>query len=409
MAILLFLIHISVFLLLLYFLSAKKKVSLGPGWTIPAFLFKVLMGCLYGYIFLHNYGGDDTWMYQEQSLAETEFLRSHPLQFLDSLIDPTKYIRYSMQTHWQELEYASLIKLLAVLNLFSGGEYYVNVVLFSMISFWGAYNFFRLFDRHSPGNTTLLYLVFFFFIPMVFWTSGIRKDGLILFFSALVFVHFHNYLTRPRLRSLAITLSCLFLLSLQRSVVALILVPILLTWFITIKTNMKPWLAFLVLVMLGTTLFFLSPMMGANLPAMIVRRQAEFFALTGGSFIKLDTLQPNISSFIHVFPQAVNHSLLRPYPGEHAGLLFLGSSIETFFVVAMIITCVVFHKKGRGLPNDPLVLSLLAFVILNYLIIGYTITFIGAILRYRIVAEAVLMGILVCYTDWKRITRIIYK
>lgn len=409
MAILLFLFHISLFLLLLYFLSAKKMISLSPGWTIPAFLFKVLMGCLYGYIFLHNYGGDDTWMYHEQSLAETEFLRSQPLRFLHSVIDPTRYTRYSMNTYWQELEYASLIKLLAVINVFSGGHYYVNVVLFSMISFWGAYYLFRIFDRNNPGSTTLLFLVFFFFIPMVFWTSGIRKDGLILFFTSLVFYHFNNYLTNRRIKSVLIAAASLFLLSLQRSVVAITIIPILATWFVAATGKFKPWLVFLVFFTIGTALFFLSPLIGINLPSMIVNRQAEFLSLTGGSFVTLDPLTPDFASFMHVLPQAFNHSFLRPYPGEHAGLLYLGSAVETWIVVALLSLCLLFRKKESKLTGDPLMLSLLAFVILSYLIIGYTIPFVGAIVRYRSVPEAVLLGIIISYTDWKKIKSIIYR
>lgn len=404
MAYFLFFIYLLSFSLLLRYLGKKDVVAIRPGMAVAGFLLKVLLGCLYGYIFLRYYGGDDTWMYHAQSLEETRFLKTDPLHFLHSLIDPTSYTRYMMTTYWQELEYAFLIKLLAIMNVFSGGHYYVNVVLFSMISFWGGYFYYRFFSMLFPGKEKLFLVIFFLFIPLVFWTSGIRKDGLIFLSSGLVFYSVHKYLDLQRPKFLVYTALGLLLLALNRNFIALSMLPALLAWVIADRTKAKPWLVFASAYALALVVFFLTAYSGpVNLPAAFVKRQADFLALKGGSYVTLDRLEPDPFSFIKVFPQAVNHVFFRPLPGEQPGALSLFSGIETYFVLLVFILLILFPAPERQSPNRAACLAIMFFALSNYLFIGYTIPFLGAIVRYRIVFESLLLALATAGVNWQKI------
>ncbi|MBO9631623.1 MAG: hypothetical protein J7578_00795, partial [Chitinophagaceae bacterium] len=46
---------------------------------------KVLAGIGYGYIFLHYFGGDDTWFFHDQGLHEKDLLLNHTAQFFSDL------------------------------------------------------------------------------------------------------------------------------------------------------------------------------------------------------------------------------------------------------------------------------------------------------------------------------------
>lgn len=408
----LFFFYIILFIFLIRYLGKKNIIRIDTGVASLAFLLKVSMACLYGFVFQKYYGGDDTWMYHHQSLEETSFLKNDPLHFLHSLIDPTSYTRYMMTTWWQELEYASLIKLLAVLNVFSGGSYYVNAVLFSMITFWGAYFYILLLSKVFPGRQKVIMLVFFFFIPLIFWTSGIRKDGLILFSTGLFFYSFHSFLEQKKGTMLVVSLVALAGIALNRNFVALSLIPATLAWLISIYGRVRPLRSFVFVYSLSLVIFFVSAVVGpVNIPARFVQRQADFMALKGGSLVELDKLEDDPLSFIKLLPQALNHVFLRPYPGESHGALYIFSTVETWFVLLIFLLFLVFPQPLlKGSISRAVVPALVFFSISNYLFIGYTIPFLGAIVRYRIIYESILLALLVARINWeKMLPKVLHK
>lgn len=393
MAYLLFIVHLLLFLLLLRYLHVRRKLHI-PLWVgVMGFLLKVLLGCLYGYIFLRVYGGDDTWMYHRQALEETAFLKNDPIHFLHSIIDPFSYTRYYMDTPLQEIEYASLIKLLAIMNLFSGGYYYVNVVIFCMISFWGAYFFTRFFCNLEPTASRAVIMIMFFFVPLVFWTSGIRKDGLIFLFTGMFFYAFQRFTTYPLWKSLAMALLSIILAFINRNFVALTILPAWLAWALARSTGWKTWKTFLLVYGTSTALFVLSSYLGpVNMLTAVVNRQRDFLALKGGSLIPLQPLTPDLLSFLKMLPQALQHVFLRPFPGEQPGLLMLFSGIETLFALAVMLLPLLFPSGHWAALRNPAMAAVLCFALLNYLFIGYTVPFLGAIVRYRAIYEALFMA-----------------
>jgi len=403
MAYLLFIAYLAVFILLLRYLAGRGIIRIGWPMAAAGFTLKVLMGCLYGFLFQEYYGGDDTWMYFHQSLEETLFLKSEPGPFLHSLVSPHQYTRYMMTTWWQELEYASLIKLLAILNLFSGGHYYVNVVLFSGITFWGSYFFYRFFSLIIPGREKLAGIVLFFFVPLVFWTSGIRKDGMVWLWSGLFFLSVFRILEQKRWRAIPIALIALLFVALNRNFVALGLLPLTAAW--VLSRVMPTWKAYIFVYTTSLVLFFLSHYVGpVDLPQAFVNRQQDFLTLKGGSLVELEPLTPHPAGFLKVLPQALEHVMLRPFPGESTSLLYLASMLESYLVILMMLLAILFPRPGWKMSlGSAGVLAVLAFILSNYLLVGYTIPFLGAIVRYRIIFESLLLVVSVLFVDWEKI------
>jgi len=410
MSYLLFPAYLLMFSSLLYFLSAKNYIRVNRNTAVASFLLKVTLGCFYGYIFLHYYHGDDTWKYYFQSLDETALLKSDPLRFFTSLFDLNNETRYSslfesVGSFWKELEYVLLIKLIAIFNVFSGNEYYINVIWFSFLSFWGGYYFYRLFSSVFPKYEKSMALVFFFFIPLVFWTSGIRKDGLILLFMALIFYHFYFFLKSGQWKRLIVILISLFMLFLIRSFLTLTIIPALIAWWIAEKYRIASWKVFLAVYGFCLVLFFVSARVGpVNFPQKISERQQDFFRLKGGSEVQLDSLGTDFSDYLKILPQAANHVFIRPYPGETSSLLYKFSMLESWGMVIMFILAVVYPATDlRKIIATPIVLTLIFYGLSNYLLIGYTIPFLGAIVRYRIIFETLFLAIIIRCTGWNKI------
>src|ERR1700712_4415864 len=80
--------------LLLHGLIRRKIFPFTLYHTGAIVLFKVLMGCLYGWLFLRYYGGDDTWNYFIESKTETTLLLHHPGQFFQEFL-PSFSLRLS--------------------------------------------------------------------------------------------------------------------------------------------------------------------------------------------------------------------------------------------------------------------------------------------------------------------------
>ena len=57
--------------ILLHIIIRRKIFPFTIYHTASIVLFKVFMGCLYGWVFLHFYGGDDTWNFFNESKDET--------------------------------------------------------------------------------------------------------------------------------------------------------------------------------------------------------------------------------------------------------------------------------------------------------------------------------------------------
>src|SRR5688500_16931805 len=164
-------LYFSIFTLIIVKLK-KKDVPLSPLETTAAFAFKILLGCLYGYVHLRFYNGDDTWFYNAESLTAYNQLQSQPLDFFRNLW-PAHINTFHQAKEFitRNLEQDLMIKVLAVFNLLTGGNYYLNVVLFNFISFWGHYWLYSFLLRRYPEKKLVLIISVFFIPTIVFWLS----------------------------------------------------------------------------------------------------------------------------------------------------------------------------------------------------------------------------------------------
>jgi len=408
-----FIFYCVVFIFLLYRLT-RNKVPLTVTELSAAFLFKVALGCVYGYIYGHYYGGDDTWMYHKYGLDAWQELLHHPAHYF-YVLGPSESFAWAgsgfwdgMQVYRQSLENEGIIKPLSIANIFSQGNYYINVVFFNFILFWGHYWLFSLFVKEFPQKRKPLLLLIFFFPPLVFWLSGIRADGLILFFLALLLLHFRRWLYNNKKWSVLVCMLAGLGMLIFRSQVLLIILPCLTAWYISVKFNRKPLTIFLWVFGIGALSFFASAWLSPhkNLPTMIVQRQQEFMALKGTRF-PLDSLQPSVTGFARVLPQAVSHTFIRPYVWEAKGLLQIMTAVEILVCWLLVLLAIIkkdkYWKKELG---NPLLVLCLFFGITLYIFIGYTIPFPGAIVRYKAIPELLLLPLPVIITNWAFLQKI---
>jgi hypothetical protein len=384
----------------------SKKILVG------LFAVKVFAGVVYGFIYskIPNYEVDaDTWQFFLESKAETALLFNDPVNYLTNIFhnpyeDGYRRFLTTGNSYWNDLKSNSMIKLVSVFNIFSFSQYYTNVIFFSFISFMGPVALYRLFYKIFPGKNMLLLTGCFLIPSFLYWCSGIHKDGLIFMFIAFIMYH-TDKITRDGFSSkrLIYIFLCLLLIFPMRNYVSIALLPPLAAWFIAEKFKQKRWLVFCAVYLLCGIVFFTSRFINPkiNLPLSVSMRQSEFLQLNGNSRIETTQLLPGLKSFVRNLPEAINHSMLRPYPTEIKNITYIPAAIE---VILFTILVLLFIIRRKNIFNHSPVLFGFFFSISILVLIGYIVPFTGAIVRYRSLLLPLLVTPLLCAVDfgWKK-------
>lgn len=397
-SLLLLIFYTTLFVFWLLHISRKYRNYLSARQVIAGFIIKILSGMAYGYIFLRLYHGDDTWQYHYSALVEYQKLLHHPLQFISDPFnkhysDTSLQAMYSLgNSFWNHLDEELFVRLLAILDVFSFGHYYVNVVLLCFPVYLGHLLLFRLFTRYYPDAAPLLAAVIFYVPATVFWLSGIRKEGLIFLAVATVFYYFDRLLRKDS-RLMKHVLWCIAALAtmlVMRNVVFMCVVPALAGWWLCQVIKIPPFAVFAVVIAATVFLFFASGAIPGvpDMPMKVAERQHEFMLLKAKTMLPLDTLNRTPQAYLRVLPQAANHLFFRPYLTESKSLMQLFSALDIILFYLMLGLTVLPSRNGwRRIIQNPLVLACLTCAISGYLIIGYTVPFPGAFVRYKAVFE----------------------
>jgi len=388
--VLLIILYTLTFIVLIDRITKHSKIRLSRKEIALAYCFKVAMGILYGFVFKKFYGGDDTWKYFNDSLSEYNELLFQTGQFFKEIIPLDSFQKFpgfadGFSHMLDMLEFNALTKSLAVFNLFSLQNYYVDVVFFNLFSFVGSYLLFKLFANTWKEKRIHIYIAAFFIPSISFWLSGIRSDAFLLLAIGLSLYYFQAWMHSRKWSHLFFFLIGLIGTLVFRLQFFLVLVPFLLAWWMVIKFSWKPWLTF-TSVMIGSLLLFFGSSLSQkfNMLSFVVQRQHEFLELKANTVFPLNRLEPHFYSFVVTFPQAALNTFFRPYIWEAKGPLQLAASAEViFFWIIMLIGL----KNFRQISHNPLTWFVLFFGSCVYLLIGYTVPFPGAIVRYKVLPE----------------------
>jgi hypothetical protein len=376
--------------ILLHIIIRRKIFPFTIYHTMAIVFFKIFMGCLYGWVFLHYYNGDDTWNYFNESKDETMLLLQHPLRFFQPFW-PSYSLQVTGYHGWDALifyindfERWFIIKSMAVLNLLSGKNYYTDVVLFEFLIIGGPLLLFKLLAREFPLRTGIYFLLVFFIPSVIFWCSGIRAEGVLLLFIVLMIYNGQAYARRPGAWRVLGMIAGFMGLLLIRYQFLLVFLPAFIAYLISVRKQETSARYFnriyvIALLIFGISLF-LPPARQLSLP--IQHAQESFFLLKGNTRYKLDSLKPGLVSFLKILPQAIANSALRPYPWEGKNLLQSVSSVEVLFIIAGLFFFMVSPNRKQQI-SYPLYWLFLFYSISQLISIGYAVPFPGAIVRYR--------------------------
>ena len=415
MSYVLFFVYLILFAWLLTKIKFVNNSGLSTKIIIGLFVLKVLTGCVYALIMMEKNGLADTIYFHKEGLKEYHLLLNDPKQYVINFFHSGYQNGYdgllsSQNSYWKDLQGNMIIRFLSVCNVFSFGNYYVNVIFYNFVIFFGGIGLYRVYDSIYPNKSFLLVSTCFLLPSLLIYTSTIHKEGLIFAAIGLAVYNMYAMLNKNRFawwRLIYILLAITFIF-LQRNYVLLAMLPAILAWVVVSKKKYSPFLTFLIIYFLGIFIFFtvqfLSPKI--NLPQSIINKQADFQQFsTASTYVQLDTLQPNFKSFILNAPQAFGHGFLRPFITDiklSASLFPLALEI---FIYEIVFLFFIFFRDEKVFA-DPFICFGFFFAMSILLIIGYTIPIIGAIVRYRSIYLPFLLTPVLCTINWQKIKQL---
>ncbi|MEP6513295.1 MAG: hypothetical protein ABJA79_05470 [Parafilimonas sp.] len=369
-------------------------------WLIGLFCLKIIAGLAYGWFYsLPKYSAtSDTWFFFSEGCKETDWLLRDPLGFIKDLFHygyaESGNIFSGENSYWNDLKSNVIIKLIAVFNVFTGKNYWANIIFFNFIFFFGPVAFYRLLSKKIDANKILLIAAVFCIPSFLFWYSGGHKDG-IIFAAFAMLIYYFNYLFEEKKINVLLLLKialCLLILFALRNYLIILLAPALLVWYLCDAYPQKRFVIITTVYSICIASFFLSSFLNFNLnvPEYIIERRNEFKALGGNSQLSLPVLQPTFFSFIQYFPYAVDIAFLRPHINEIRNLAYIPAIAENILlwtILIFILFKMIFKNKKDSSASSykapGVIIFCYCFAISLLFLSGFTVTLTGAIVRYR--------------------------
>lgn len=408
----LFTLYLALFCWLVTRIKFIRNSELPNTWIAGLFILKVLAGVAYGYFYttIPNYEQSaDSWKFFFDAKQDTKILYQNPARYFLSIFDNPygreyRHLFSSVNSYWNDLKHVYMVKIVSLFNIFSGSRYYVNVIFYSFITFFGPIAFIRVMNDVFPGKKLLITCSTFLFPSFLFWSSGIHKDGLIFTFIALLVYVMYFGLKQKQLGLRRLTVILLLLLAIfpVRNHVVLACVPGLVAWWFAERFLKTKWIAFALVTIIGTTVFFSAKYVHPklDLPVSIALRNKEFIKLGGNSFLPQRKLHANFSSFVQNAPQALNHALVRPYITEFQSPFYIICAIEILLI--WILVSVWFFRYNDNPYKHAVVQFLFLVSMVLLLLTGYIVPQLGAIVRYRAIFFPFILVPIIATIDWRK-------
>ena len=261
----LFFVYLSLFAWLLTKIRFITNTGLSSKIIIGIFVLKVLTGCVYALIMMRSNGLGDTILFHNEGLKEYHLLLNDPKQYVINFFHSGYQNGYddllsSKNSYWKDLQGNMIIRFLSICNIFSFGNYYVNVIFYNFVIFFGNIGLYRVYKSIYPNKNYLLLGSCFLLPSLLVYTSTIHKEGLIFAAIGIVVYNMYAVLHKNNItwwRFIYIVLALVFIF-LQRNYVILVMLPAIFAWMLTTKKKYSTLLTFSI-IYLGGALFFLLP------------------------------------------------------------------------------------------------------------------------------------------------------
>ncbi|MCC6385405.1 MAG: hypothetical protein LC117_00220 [Bacteroidia bacterium] len=392
-----------------------------PRWFYGILLvLKLIAGITLSRLLLKYFHGGDSLSYFNDANTLYHLAFTHPGDFITIMTGRASHeltLEHGMKM-WNSYELLdfdaqTIIRINALIRFVSFGVYYVHIVFFCFFSLTGLQLFYRLMRRHIWHNRKLFFAVLFLFPSLIFWTSGILKEGVLIAGTGMllfglkgaVILHPH----KPRLLGYAIT--GLLIMAFVKPYVLILLLPGIIAWlWSALTTNRNVLRKFLTVYFMYSLLIFnlhyFSPALHATEILYYKQHNSIVFVdyKQSKSIIHPPLIKPDTWSILRQSPASVIQTLIHPSITKAHNQLSWISAFENIFLILCCLMPVLFFRRPAKKSLALLFLSLF-FVVSLYAVIGMTTTTAGSLVRYKTPALPFLFFILCLLFDRLRMVQ----
>jgi len=243
-------------------------------------------------------------------------------------------------------------------------------------------------------------------LSLLFWGSGVLKEGLLIFGLGLLFLSIVRLDQKRYIATVALMVPAIWLLLYTKAYVFIAFGPALL-FAVMVVTTGKRWLI-PKFIGLHTLLFAFVFSLGYwvndyDVLHMFQLKQQDFYNLAKlsepGSLIDIPPIR-NTADLIFNTPTALFNTYFRPHIFEARSATFLMSALENLFYL-LLIGWTIFKFRKPSEKNTVMALFCLSCVLGLGLLIGLITPVLGAVVRYKIPALPFLVtGCFVLMQPW---------
>ena len=415
----------------LVFLFIIRKLKFFSPDNIPfalvafAFLFKTIAGILLGYVYSHHYKGEgDTFKYLLDGNTLHGILLTNPVDYfrilfgLSSDNDLFRANYFSKMYNWYNNDFdfffndsRTIIRINSVIRIFSFGIYNIHSLFFTFFSFAGLTALYRFCSSAIKRNHKIFYAGIFLFPSVAFWGSGLLKEAIVIFALGFILYFALKSFSQKSFLNFFMLLLFTFLLLLLKFYYIIALLPGI-AGYLWSRNNenifLKYFTTHLIWFLLLYSVRFIAP--EYKVPVILSAKQSNFinmaYASNAGSIFNTTKLEPLWRDIFKKSPDAILNTLFNPLSFDSGNKLILISTLETIFVLLILMLSLIFFRQPE--QNDyPLLLFSLSFVIITFTLIGLTTPVAGALVRYKVITLPFLIFLSVYFIDFDKLKKIV--
>lgn len=299
-------IYILIFSALIFFAGKRFQSIIPRRFYLFAFLAKIAAGFALTWIYTSYYPDRNTadiYKYYDDAKIMYDALPEKPGDYIrmvsgiqnDNLYFDTTY--YAKMNNWYKRydfgtynDNHTIIRFNALIMPLAFGSFYVHNVFMCLLSFAGLWMLCHFFLRYFPDKKWLVFLSIFFIPSVLFWGSGVLKEGILLFSIGLLFFSFYKIIEERKkiILNLMLLLIATGLLLINKNYLLISLVPAMLCFFLIKRFHLKKSALFFCMIhlaLLGAGYSALR-MLDKNPLKTISQKQQDFINLgKGGVFL----------------------------------------------------------------------------------------------------------------------------
>ncbi len=392
--------YLLFFNLLIYRFKIFQFKNFKPLVTHVLFNLKFVVGIFIWFIYTFYYKdvqNNDVHKFYNDALILRNTANENPQAFFQLLIgkeDESALLFASQMKNWERNfdeapvnENKTIIRLNALLIFLSFKTYFVHILFMCFMSLVGFILITNSIFGFTDIKNSLLAIPVLFLPSVLFWTSGVMKEPVLILGLGLFVYSITHWGTRNSISALA-TGSLIILFT--KFFVLACLLPATIAYLLFRKNETPKFILLkylfinLVLLLLAFNVRNIVPKI--NLQQMLINKQthsvkeAEYFK--AGSRIEIPELKDDVVSILKTSAVGIWNTITRPYVWETKNMMMLASAVENFFIIPFLLMWNAFRNRKHS-TNLNLFLFLLTVSLTYFAIVGICTPALGNLVRYK--------------------------